>query len=329
MTQSTSSFGVQYDSLADLVAFGVAPGILEPLSRQYLGIGFDGPGAQKALAPVFLTPTRMPLTCLVVTGIIYLLVTALRSNKRLRVQKSQERRALSYLYALLLPALGLLLFAVDPEWKSPRYSMMLLPHVFLIAAGVLVGVGRWIRVHLTRRAGPGTGDLGAWIVVTAIVILIVVTSWPSALAATRESVPRYDWALAYVRDHQQPGDVLITFLCPAAFWHLGRCDYLAIPTDFSGFAFQKDGKWVSGWDEVPILDSATGLEQVLAEARCAWFVVDEGRFRTRYNAEFQQAVQKGMELVTAEHEMLVFVRCNDPWRLSDTGPGGSCSTAGR
>lgn len=28
MTQSTSSFGVQYDSLADLVAFGVAPGIL-------------------------------------------------------------------------------------------------------------------------------------------------------------------------------------------------------------------------------------------------------------------------------------------------------------
>ena len=28
MTKSTSGFGVQYDSLADLVAFGVAPGIL-------------------------------------------------------------------------------------------------------------------------------------------------------------------------------------------------------------------------------------------------------------------------------------------------------------
>src|SRR5437667_12851622 len=28
LTRSTSSFGIQYDSLADLVAFGVAPGIL-------------------------------------------------------------------------------------------------------------------------------------------------------------------------------------------------------------------------------------------------------------------------------------------------------------
>src|SRR5207247_1510953 len=28
LTHSTSSFGIQYDSLADLIAFGVAPGIL-------------------------------------------------------------------------------------------------------------------------------------------------------------------------------------------------------------------------------------------------------------------------------------------------------------
>lgn len=290
----------------------VAPGVLEPLSRQYLGFGFDGPGAQKALTPVFLTPTRIPITCLLVAGIIYLLLTALGSKKHLNVPLSQERNALGYLYALLLPTLGLLLFAVDPEWKSPRYSIMLLPHVFLIAAGVLVWLGRWFQASLTRRIGHRASDSAAWIGAIATVILIVVSSWSSALAATQESVPRYDWALAYVRDHQQPGDVIITFLCPAAFWHLGRCDYLAIPTDFSGFAFQKDGNWVSGWDGVPILDSATGLKQALAASRCAWFIVDEGRFRTRYDAEFQQAAQESMELRAAEHEMLVFLRCNSP-----------------
>ncbi|MGQ9598799.1 MAG: ArnT family glycosyltransferase [Anaerolineae bacterium] len=290
----------------------VAPGVLEPLTRQYLGIAFDAPGAQKALAPVFLTPTRLPLTFLLAIGIIYLLLTALSSKKHIRVQMSQERKALSYLYALLLPALALLLFAIDPEWKSPRYSLMLLPHVFLIAAGVLVWLGRWIQSHLARMAGRRRATLGAWVGAIATVILIGLTSWPSALAATRESVPRYDRAFTYVREHQQPDDIVITFLCPAAFWHLGRCDYLAIPTDFSGFAFQKDGRWVSGWDGVPILDSATGLQQAFDKARCAWFVVDEGRFATRYDAEFQQAVQEGMELVAAEHEVLVFHWCNTP-----------------
>ena len=132
-------------------------------------------------------------------------------------------------------------------------------------------------------------------------------SWPSALAATRESVPRYDRAFAYVAEHQQPGDVVITFLCPAAFFHLGRCDYLAIPTDFSGFAVQENGRWVSGWDGVPLLDGAADLQTVLDTAPRVWFVVDEGRLARRYEDAFVQTVLDRMELVYHQDEVVVFL----------------------
>jgi hypothetical protein len=207
---------------------------------------------------------------------------------------------------LLLPVLLLLLFVVDPSWKSPRYGLMLLPHYFLLTGGLLANAV----AQLTGRLGwqPQAGRPFPWaqLATLGVVILVAASSWPSALAATRETVPSYDLAFAYVEEHWQPGDVVITFLCPAAFLHLGHCDYLAIPTDFSGFATEKEGRWVSGWDEVPLLDSADGLRQILAEAPRAWFVVDEGRFARRYPAEFLQAVQEGMELVSAEREVLVF-----------------------
>jgi 4-amino-4-deoxy-L-arabinose transferase-like glycosyltransferase len=287
----------------------VAAGILEPLQRQYLGAALDWPGVHKALAPVFMTAPRLPLTILALGGAIALL---LARALKLQPGTPHERRALLYLYALLLPTLGLLLFAVDPEWKSPRFTLMLLPHVFLIAGVLLAWLGRWPQAWIERHWIGGQSPLWSWAGATVVVALVAVISWSPASAAARESVPAYDWAFEYVQEHQQPGDVVITFLCPAAFFHLGRCDYLAIPTDFSGFATQKDGHWVSGWDEVPILDSASGLSQVLAKAPRAWFVVDEGRFGGRYDAEFQQAVWNRMDLVAANREMLVFLSSGSP-----------------
>ena len=294
----------------------VSPGVFEPLTRQYVAAALDWPGVQKVVEPLFLTPMRLPCTLLALAGLGYLLVTGVRSRppRSWRPRRSEGRMALAYLYALLLPVLALLLFVVDPSWKSPRYGLMLLPHFFLIAGAVLAGgvplllrgLERWLQPRIGFRWPRQVPPRLQWLALTAGVVLVAIGSWPSAVAATRESVPGYDWAFAYVQEHQQPGDVVITFLCPAAFLHLGRCDYLAIPADFSGFAVQKDGRWVSGWDEVPILDSADGLRQALAAAPRAWFVIDKGRFERRYEADFLQVVWNGMELVAAEREMLIF-----------------------
>ena len=273
-----------------------APGVFEALSRQYLGTALDWPGVIKVAQPLFLTPLRLPLTVLALAGLGYLLLTRVRKD----ALRSKEQRGLTYLYALLLPILAALFFVVDPSWKSPRYGFMLLPQFFLIAGALLAQIGRWLLARLGHR--------WAWVGTTLLVILIVVGSWSGAVAATRETVPDYGWGFAYVEAHEQPGDVVITFLCPAAFLHLGRCDYLAIPADYSGFTFQKDGRWVSGWDEVPLLDSPDALTQALDETPGAWFVVDKGRFPHRYTLEFVQAIWDEMDLVAAEQEVLVFRR---------------------
>jgi 4-amino-4-deoxy-L-arabinose transferase-like glycosyltransferase len=271
-----------------------APGVFEPLSRQYLGTALDWPGVIKVAQPLFLAPLRLPLTLLALAGLGYLLLMRVRKG----ALWSKEQRSLTYLYALLLPILVALFFVVDPSWKSPRYGFMLLPHYFLIVGVLVAQIGHWLLARLGRR--------WSWVGVTSLVILIAVASWPSAVAATRETVPGYDWGFAYVEAHEQPGDVVITFLCPAAFLHLGRCDYLAIPADYNGFAFQKDGRWVSGWDEVPMLDSSDALKQALDNAPGAWFVVDKGRFPQRYSPEFVQAIWDDMDLVAMEQEVLVF-----------------------
>jgi hypothetical protein len=343
----------------------LAPGVFQPAPPQYLGAGLDLPGAWKVLQPLFVTPVRLPLALLAIAGLVWLIVAGVQRVAGSRVNEyetagrkrmepvpmrpfgSDSLTPFAYLYFLLLPSLAVLLFGVDPDWKSPRYGLMLLPIFFVLAGGLLAALGRWLQHGLLswggRRQAEQAGvarpslqdeddtgrsdwallqdedetghsegsrhDSRAWLPLLALAALvpaIVLGSWTAALAATRETVPDYRWALDYVQERWQPGDVLVTWLCQAGLFEMGRCDYLAIPTDYQGFAFQKDGRWVSGWDEVPILDSADGLRQVLAAAPRVWFVIDEGRFQRRFTPEFVQAVSDGMELAAQDREMLVF-----------------------
>jgi 4-amino-4-deoxy-L-arabinose transferase-like glycosyltransferase len=280
----------------------VAPGVFEPQVRQYLAAGIDWPGVVKVVEPLFLAPERLAATLLVLAGLGWLILW-LAGVRRLPHAGSRGR-SLAYLYALLLSVLLLLLFAVDPEWKSPRYGLMLLPHYFLAAAAVLAAVGRALFLPVARgRRAPWAAAAAP----AAVVVLVVATSWPSALRATRETVPDYAWAFHYVAAQDRPGDQVITFLCPAAFWHLGRCDYLAAPSDFAGFAVQQSGRWLSGWDLVPIVDSAAGLSRVLDAAPRAWFVVDEGRLAGRYDADFLDTLLDRMDIVAQEREMVIFL----------------------
>jgi len=282
----------------------VAPGAFEPQARQYLGAGIDWPGVVKVVEPLFLAPERLAATVLGLAGLAWLLLRLVRSRRL--PTAGRHGRALVHLYALLLPVLLLLLFAVDPEWKSPRYGLMLLPHYFLVAAAILAAAGRAV-ARLLPAARERLAPWTVWAAPTAVVALVLATSWPSALRATRETVPDYEWAFATVAEQVRPGDRVITFLCPAAFWHLGRCDYLAAPTDFSGFAVQRDGRWVSGWNLVPIVDSAAGLNQVLDTAPRAWFVIDEGRLAGRYDADLLETVLSRMDLVAQEREMVILL----------------------
>jgi 4-amino-4-deoxy-L-arabinose transferase-like glycosyltransferase len=279
----------------------VSAGVFQPVSRQYLGAALDWPGISKVLEPLFPAPVGWALAVVVVGGLVYVAIVWVRRRAKVATTRMEER-GLAYLYWLLLPALAMLLFGVNPEWKSSRYGLMLLPFFFSLAGALLAIAGR----RLLASLRPAWAVWGRHLGLAVAVALIAAASWSPAMAAVHETVPAYDWAFDYVQANDQPGDVVVTFLCQAAFFHLGRCDYLAIPTDYEGFAFQKNGRWVSGWDEVPLLDSADALRQAIVAAPRAWFVIDEGRFSSRYSPEFVQAVLDGMELVAHEREMLVF-----------------------
>lgn len=273
----------------------VSPGVFRPESRQYLGAALDWPGIGKVLAPLLPAPVGWVLAAVVLIGLVCLAAAWVRKKQVAAAE------GLAYLYWLLLPALAMLLFGVNPEWKSSRYGLVLLPIFFLIAGALLALAGRRL---LALRPVPAAWGWRLGLV--AVVILIAAGSWSPAMSAARETVPAYDWAFDHVRANEQPGDAVVTFLCQAAFFHLGRCDYLAIPTDYKGFAFQENGRWVSGWDEVPIVDSADGLRQALSAAPRTWLVVDEGRFSRRYAPEFVQTVLDSMDLVAHDREMLIF-----------------------
>jgi len=279
----------------------VSPGVFQPEARQYLGAALDWPGMSKVLGPLLPAPAGWLLAAVVMGGLVCLVAVWVRGRGK---AASTETRGLAYLYWLLLPALAMLLFGVNPEWKSSRYGLMLLPLFFLIAGAALAIAGR--RLPALCRVQPEWIVWGRRLGLVAAIALIAAASWSLAMTAVHATVPAYDWAFDYVRANEEPGDAVVTFLCQAALFHLGRCDYLAIPTDYKGFAFQKEGRWVSGWDEVPILDSADALRRALADAPRVWFVIDEGRFNRRYTPEFVEAVLDGMELVAQDHEMLIF-----------------------
>ncbi len=282
----------------------VSPGVFQPVSRQYLGAALDWPGIAKVLEPLFPAPLGWLLAAVAVGGLVYLAVAWVRRRATKVGYDRNDRGGARAGLSVLAAAAGA---GHAPLWRQPRVEKLAL---WADAAAPLLPDCRGAAGH---RGAPAAGApataLAVWgrrLGLVAAMVLIAAASWSPAMAAVHETVPAYDWAFDYVRANDQPGDVVVTFLCQAAFFHLGRCDYLAIPTDYAGFAFQKDGRWVSGWDEAPIIDSADALRQALSAAPRVWFVIDEGRFSRRYSPEFVQAVLDGMDLVAHDHEMLIF-----------------------
>jgi hypothetical protein len=215
-----------------------------------------------------------------------------------------------------------LLFVTDASWRNPRYLFMLLPELFLALAAGLFAV--WGVTSSERRR--------SWVLLGVALAIVLVGSWPDAWAALHEEVAGYDRAFEYLATQRQPGDAVMTFVPQAAVLHLGSVDYLSVPTDFRGFAYQQEGRWLEGWDCIPMVDSPAGIAQALAAHQRLWFVVDEHRFHQRFPPEFVQAVWDGMDLVWRDHEVMIFrtAEPSPPSERRDVGVelGGQIKLAG-
>lgn len=317
----------------------LAEGVYGPSGRVYVQPAWDGPGIYKTLEPLFTSPALLGLVALaaVIGACAFLARRRDGAPGRSRHAESGQGRApgssrhpresggphlvrgahrpgdnrpssegwappLAYLAAIVGLTLIVLLFVADSSWKSPRYLFMLLPALFLIlSAGLGAAVNR-------LPAPKGV----SWAIFGAALVWVVASSWLPAQAAAREDVAAYDRAFQFVAGQWQASDAVMTFVPQAAWLYLGRSDYVSVPTDYRGFACEADGRWLEGWDGIPLVDSAAGVDQILASHDRLWFVVDEHRLHGRFAPGFAQAVWDGMDLVWRDGGVMVFCSADPP-----------------
>src|SRR5688572_30081409 len=181
MTGTTSAFGVEFDSLADVVSFGVAPAILsfawglQPLGRIGWAAGFlfvaaaavrlarfniqsgsvdkrffvgmpSPPAAGVPAATVFAYPSGFtgPWEAAAVLAIVIVPALLMVSTLRFRSFKTFDLQSRRSYPVLLLIALGLVVVAAEPQ-----YLLLVLSYTYLVSA--FIGMA-WSR--LRRKAGP-------------------------------------------------------------------------------------------------------------------------------------------------------------------------------
>jgi 4-amino-4-deoxy-L-arabinose transferase-like glycosyltransferase len=287
----------------------MAEGVYGPSARTYLRVALDWAGVQKTLEPILASPVTLGMVGCLLAGLAYWLLRRRRSDRPLCPEG--WTLPLAYLVAILAFTLPILLFVTDPSWKSPRYLFMLLPIFYLALSAGLLAVIRQFEFGRRRE----------WLVLGVALVFVVAGFWFPAWSAAREEVAGYDRAFDYLAEQWQPGDAVMTFVPQAAILHLNNVDYLSVPVDYRGFAQQQDGRWLEGWDSIPMVDSAAGVGEALATQDRLWFVVDEHRFHTRFAPGFTQAVWDGMDLVWRDHQVMVFRTAEPPPSEGPRGQG--------
>ncbi len=252
----------------------------------------DGTGTLKILAPYMQLPFA-PLTALFLIGLFWYGAKALR-----RRTIWGDEPELAYGYLVMLGVMLEMSLLVGHTWKSPRFLFMILPIFYLIVSSLATRAAGWV-----TKPTPRAQALVLAMLVAATVALYV----PAAQRATQTRVWGYDGAFRWLAGQRQPGDVVLTINAPACAFVLGGCDYVAVEKGFEGYALQDaQGRWVGGWNLIPLLTSPEQFDAVLDSAPVVWFVVDKRRLQQRYTSAFLDRVEQRMEQVHEDQGALVY-----------------------
>ena len=187
MTGATSDFGIEFDSLADVISFGIAPAVLaftwglQPLGRLGWAIGFlflaaaavrlarfniqsgsqdkryfvglPSPAAAAVpAATVYAYPAgfQTPVEAVPVTALVIVPALLMVSTIRFRSFKTFDLQARRSYSVLLLFAVALALVAAQPQ-----YLLVALAYCYLASAFVEMG---WSRLHRKPAAAHDAAD---------------------------------------------------------------------------------------------------------------------------------------------------------------------------
>jgi 4-amino-4-deoxy-L-arabinose transferase-like glycosyltransferase len=302
-------------------------------SRLPLELATDWAARVQEMAPFFVDSGRLPWTILALVALAVAVWSAVGSrfcrgssvpaqqrpnagtepvqDPSLRAQRSNlplHRPALFFSVCLWLVPLQMLAFLGD-TYQSPRYLSLLLPILSLLAGAGL----DWLVSRLTGLGWlcgllPGKDGGKQWALGVAAALALLAASLPGALAASNTTEKGFSTALKYVQQHWQPGDRVATVAPAYSQFVLNRNDFFALGREYEEFVYRdQDGRWVDRWLGSPLLSSPADLEAALQGPGRLWFVIDEGRLRTRFDAALVQMVWDRMALVANDDQAMVFV----------------------
>jgi 4-amino-4-deoxy-L-arabinose transferase-like glycosyltransferase len=291
------------------------------------GLVLDGENALKFVARQFGVPHHLWLTLVAVAGGLFGLAVWL-SARKLDGQRSPQAPYTSlYLWLVFGLTVVEMVTLLEPWRRNPRYLVMALPLFYLMVAAGLERIADFksgdqgIRGSGDQRIGESgnrkireAGRLRAQLLVLVFGMVQAGLLAPDLRIAYLTPEPAYEEAFQYVADQWQPGDVLLTMNTSAAGLYLkGIKDALpgsmrfAVQEDAEQFLLEAGGERVDRWLGAAWVGTALDFNQVLAEHRRAWFVVDTIRLPVYYRGDWLASVDTQMNQVWSQDNALVYL----------------------
>jgi hypothetical protein len=202
--------------------------------------------------------------------------------------------------------LAFILLFVGGQWRETRYLFLVQPAWLLLGAAGAVWAIDWIVGRFTWTAG--TAGAWRWGGAAAVALLLGLSLWQGAQAVLGRQVEGYDKVLAYVAEHREAGDVVMSPQPPACAFVLGPCDYYAVQKVYEEFVvpagLQASGALVDRWSGARLLNDAAALQEVIRGAPAVWFVTDRFRLATRYDEPFLRTVIEQFDISYEERGVL-------------------------
>jgi hypothetical protein len=205
-----------------------------------------------------------------------------------------------------------MIFLVSPDRRDDKYLFMLLPLLFLLGAqGLIITLNRFFPNYQL----PITNYLAL-----IISILILFFTWSHAQALLANTGDDYASAFAYVRDHWQEGDKILTGTPAAAAFYLGRNDFYSVQRrggyDYRLLTITGQTQPVDRWLASPAIRTEADLHRTLAEHK-VWLVLERwGLQREYYDQPFQQQLLAQTDYVTEAQGIFVLHSKPNPQPLA-------------
>jgi hypothetical protein len=166
---------------------------------------------------------------------------------------------------------------------------MLLPVLLLLGVQGMVVVGRLLlrfTFHVSRPLSPLLAMISP-LLVSSLILIAARSDIQSLLSNLGDD---YDGAFAYVQEHWQPGDTILTGTPTAAALYLGRNDFYSVQRQ-GGYNYRiltVAGQKVDRWLGSPAITETAALHETLAHHN-VWLVLERwGLQREYYDLPFQQ-----------------------------------------